>query len=313
MTVRVPLAHGGVPLADRVSLSVEPGQVLALVGESGSGKTLTGLAIAGLVGAVGGEIRPSGSVDLGGGRAGIVFQDAAASINPVRTVGSQLMETMVHAIARGADAGGGETVLEDRAVAGLREVGLEDPRAIMGAWPHQLSLGMLQRVQFALALAADPDVLVADEPTSALDPVLEERLLHLLVRLTRTRGLATVLITHDLGAAARISDRVAVMFAGRIMEAGPTARVLAEPAHPCTRALLAAMPDQVPPGEPIPVSPGRMPEPMQRDERCPFRERCGWAEKACLHEVPVRVVGEPGDGHTSRCVRLLDGERGGAS
>jgi peptide/nickel transport system permease protein len=315
MTVRIPLTHGGVPLAEGVSLSVAPGQILALVGESGSGKTLTGLAIAGLIGAVGGEIRPAGSVDLGGGRAGIVFQDAAASINPVRTVGSQLMETMAHATGRGSDVadGGGNMALEDRAVAGLREVGLEDPRSIMGAWPHQLSLGMLQRVQFALALAADPDVLVADEPTSALDPVLEERLLQLLVTLTRARGLATVLITHDLGAAARISDRVAVMYAGRIMEAGPTPRVLAEPAHPCTRALLAAMPDQVPPGERIPVSPGRMPEPMQRDVRCPFRERCGWAEKACLGEVPVLVVGEPGEGHLSRCVRRPAREGGGTS
>lgn len=202
-------------------------------------------------------------------------------------------------------AGGGSVSIEDRAVAALREVGLPDVEDILRAWPHQLSLGMLQRVQLALALGADPDILVADEPTSALDPILEAHILELLIRVTRDRGLATVLITHDLGAAARVSDRIAVMYAGRIMEEGPTATVLAGPAHPCTRALLLAMPDQVRPGEAIPVSPGRMPEPAQRDARCPFRDRCSWFEKACTDVTPARV-GAAEAGHTSRCILPAD-------
>lgn len=324
LTVRIPGAHGGRPVVDGVSFSVRRGEILALVGESGSGKTLTGLAISGLAAGIGAVIAPESVVQGGLGRAGMVFQDAAAAINPVRTLGGQLREVLSERDARDAREGGVTGSLTERALAALNEVGLPEPEKLLGAWPHQLSLGMLQRVQLALTLAAGPDVLVADEPTSALDPVLEEQILALLVGVTRARGLATILITHDLGAAARVSDRVAVMYAGRIMESGRAARVLATPAHPCTRALHSAMPDRVPRGQPIPVLPGRMPEPVQRDEGCPFRDRCTSAETSCrerveMRSVPVGATGEKGSGeggpegiradasHQARCVLVPGG------
>jgi ABC-type dipeptide/oligopeptide/nickel transport system ATPase component len=233
-----------------VSLAVDRGETVALVGASGSGKSLTALALVGLVPppgqVIGGEIRLDGN-ELAqapdevwrryrGRRIGLVFQDPLASLNPVRTIGDHLTETLrTH---RPLTAGAARS----EAVRLLGTVGLAEPARRAKAWPHQLSGGQRQRVLIALALAGEPDLLVADEPTSALDVTVQAEILDLLASLRRDRGLAMLLITHDLAVAATQADRVAVMQAGRIVETGTADTVLRHPSHPYTRALLEAVP-----------------------------------------------------------------------
>lgn len=236
---------------DGVSFDVAAGETLALVGESGSGKTLTGLALLRLVPAPG-RIEPGSSIRLGdqdllalegealrqvrGRRIAMVFQDPLASLNPVLTVGTQIAETVrAHFPATAPEA-------RARAEALLTEVGIPDPARRFASYPHELSGGMRQRVMLAIALAAEPALLVADEPTSALDVTVQAQVLAVLDRLRRAHHMGMLLITHDLGIVAGRADRVAVMQAGRLVETGPTAQVFRAPAHPYTRALLDAVP-----------------------------------------------------------------------
>jgi peptide/nickel transport system ATP-binding protein len=262
----------GAPLrpVDGVSFEVGRGEALALVGDSGSGKSLTCLAVLRLL-PPGGRVLPGSAIALDGrdvlalpeaalrevrgGQIGLVFQHPGASLNPVLSVGTQVVEAVVaHRSVRGPGA-------RDRAVALLREVGLPDPEAAYHTWPHQLSGGLQQRVMIAIALAGDPAVLIADEPTSALDVTTQAQILDLLDRLRLERGMAVVLVTHDLSLAAGRTDRVAVMAQGRVVETGPTAKVLNAPSHPRTRALVASIPrlDAATPGsaahQPSPSTP----------------------------------------------------------
>lgn len=234
-----------------ISFVVQAGETLALVGESGSGKTLTGLALLRLVPPPG-RIEPGSSVRLDGtdvlalegealrqfrGRkVAMVFQDPLASLNPVLTIGEQIAETVEAHFPLARQAA------RDRAEALLGEVGIPDPRRSLGSYPHQLSGGMRQRVMLAIALAAEPALLIADEPTSALDVTVQAQILTLLDRLQTARSMAVLLITHDLAIVAGRADRVAVMQAGRLVETGPTAAVFTQPSHPYTRALLSAIP-----------------------------------------------------------------------
>jgi ABC-type dipeptide/oligopeptide/nickel transport system ATPase component len=250
LRVGFPAAVGWTHPVDGVSLRVAEGEALALVGASGSGKSLTALAIMGLVPrpgrVLGGSVRFEGEELLAlperrmrtvrGRRIGMVFQDPLASLNPVRRIGDQLVETLrAHGVPSAHEACGEAHRL-------LQAVGLPDPAGRLHAWPHQLSGGQRQRAMIALALAGGPRLLIADEPTSALDVTVQAEVLELLATLRRERGIALLLITHDLAVAATQADHVAVMSAGRIVEAGPVSQVLHAPIHPYTAALLEAVP-----------------------------------------------------------------------
>jgi ABC-type dipeptide/oligopeptide/nickel transport system ATPase component len=230
-------------VVDGVSLTIDAGERVGLVGESGSGKSLTALAILGLVPEPG-EIR-AGRVSIGGvdanevrdyrgGAVGLVLQEAGSALNPVYSIGFQLVETIeAHGIARGEAA-------RQRALALLAEVALDDPMPIFAAYPHQLSGGQAQRVLLALALAGEPRFVVADEPTTALDVITQAQILELLVRITDERNLGLLLVSHDLAVIGQLVHRVMVMYAGRIVEEGPSREVLQQPRHPSTRGLVAA-------------------------------------------------------------------------
>jgi oligopeptide/dipeptide ABC transporter ATP-binding protein len=297
---------------DGVSLTLDQGDALALVGESGSGKSLTALALLGLVPASG-RIT-AGTVFLGGAdllalperrrrefrgrRIGYVPQEAGGALDPVLTVGAQLGEALaVHRALRGSAA-------RTRAAALLSEVGLPDPEAMLRRYPHQLSGGMRQRALIALALAGEPEVLVADEPTTALDVTVQAQILELLGALRRSHGMGLLLVTHDLGLLVGHADRVAVMYAGRIVEEASVAGLFARPAHPYTRALLAAVPRvDGPPAAPRPI-PGSVPDPSAWPDGCRFHPRCPDVIPRCRAESPALapIGGRPsGVPHCAAC------------
>ncbi|MEZ6196069.1 MAG: ABC transporter ATP-binding protein [Planctomycetota bacterium] len=292
-----------------VDLELRKGETLALVGESGSGKSATCLAALGLLGPnarrTGGAILREGEpvwaegVDhraaLRGRFAGAVFQDPMSSLNPFLRVGDQVAEGLV------AQRGLSRRAARDRAVALLEEVGIPDAARRARAHPHELSGGMRQRVMIAMALALEPRVLVADEPTTALDVTTQARILGLLDALRRTRGTAILLVTHDFGVAAGLADRVAVLYAGRVVEEGSTAALLAAPFHPYARALRAAVPEIRAGAAPHPPRgiPGTPPRPGERPTGCAFHPRCPWVFAPCAEaDPPARTAGE---GRVARC------------
>jgi oligopeptide/dipeptide ABC transporter ATP-binding protein len=291
-----------------VSFSVAPGETLGLVGESGSGKTITALSITRLLPAAA-RIR-AGQVLLGdvdvvrasqrelrrirGGRVAMVFQDSMTSLNPLLTIGRQITENI------DAHLRLGRREVQARAATLLEEVGVPEPKRRLQQYPHQLSGGLRQRVAVAVALAANPEVLIADEPTTALDVTTQAQLLDLLRREQRDRGMSLILITHDLGVVAGMADRVAVMYAGRIVETAPIADLFAEPRHPYTRALLASVPriDAVAAGR-LHAIPGTPPLLWALPDGCPFRPRCGLAVDRCAVEDPALLPVSPG--HLAAC------------
>lgn len=308
LSVAYPGPFGPVEVLHGIDLALVPGERLGLVGESGSGKSTVALALAALLppgarvaaerlAVAGDDPRALSARDLKryrGGSVGMVFQDPMTSLNPVRTIGSILMES----VRRHTGCGTGEA--RDRALAALTAVGIPAPEARLAAYPHQLSGGLRQRCVIALALVNDPKVIVADEPTTALDATTQAQILDLLRR--RSEGRALILITHNLGAAADLTDRIAVMYAGRIVEVGPTADVLAGPRHPYTVGLLAAVPrlglGRVPP-KPIPGAP---PRPGELDEGCPFAPRCARRTDRCAAAPPLT-----GEGRAVACWHPLEG------
>ena len=308
------LAGGTVYPVDGVSFSIARGETLALVGESGCGKSLTSLALLRLVpppGRIaegsqitldGGDLLSLREADMRavrGGRIGMVFQDPMTSLNPVFTVGDQVSETIrAHRKATAREA-------KDRAISLLGEVGIPDPGLRYSSYPHQLSGGLRQRVMIAIALAADPELLVADEPTTALDVTVQAQILELLDRLRRDRGMSVLLITHDLGVVAGRADRVAVMYAGQIVETADTATLFREPAHPYTRALFASMPRLDHARERLSPIPGTVPVPGAWPSGCRFHPRCPEMLQRCPADVPP-VFGLR-DGCSSRCW-LVEGD-----
>jgi oligopeptide/dipeptide ABC transporter ATP-binding protein len=293
---------------DGVSFALERGEMLALVGESGCGKSLTGLALLGLIPPPGrvserSRIRledddlltldEAGLRNLRGGRIGMVFQDPTTSLNPVFTAGEQLVE----AIRAHHHMSATEARTEARQL--LDEVGIPDPDHGLDAYPHQLSGGLRQRVMIAIALAGRPDLLIADEPTTALDVTVQAQILELLDRLRRAHGMAVLLITHDLGIVAGRADRVAVMYAGQIVETAETSSLFRQPSHPYTRGLLRALPriDQVL-GRLTPI-PGGVPSPSAWPKGCRFHPRCPEALDRCQHEAPLEA--RVGPHHLARC------------
>jgi peptide/nickel transport system ATP-binding protein len=308
LRISFPDGEGGRFLAvDGVSFTLNRGETLALVGESGCGKSLTSLALLRLVPSPG-RIEPGSSVRLGdtdvlalegeslrrirGRRVGMVFQDPMTSLNPVFTVGDQIAEGIrAHFKVSKAEA-------RDRSLRLLEEVGIPDASNRLDAYPHQLSGGMRQRVMIAIALAAEPEILVADEPTTALDVTVQAQILEVLDRLQDTRGMAVLLITHDLGIVAGRADRVAVMYAGQIVEEAPTSRLFAAPSHPYTQGLFASIPRLTGPVQRLTPIRGTVPAPSAWPRGCRFRPRCPKAFEKSERMPPLLPVE---DGHRMRC------------
>ncbi|WFE29148.1 ABC transporter ATP-binding protein [Solwaraspora sp. WMMD791] len=309
LTVRIGTRRGVARVVNGVSYDVRAGETLAIVGESGSGKTVAALAVMGLLDE---PARVSGQVLLGGtdllalgerqlrrvrgNRIAMVFQDPMTSLNPVRTIGAQLVEPIVlHGLASGAAA-------RDRAADLLDQVGLPDARRRLDDYPHHFSGGMRQRVMIAMALACEPRVLLADEATTALDVTTQAQILDVVAGLQQRLGLAVVWITHDLGVVAGIADRVAVMYAGRILEEAGVDDLYAAPRHPYTIGLLAAVP-RVGVARPrrLATIPGQPPDPTALPAGCPFHPRCGYRydDRAATEVPPLRTVAA--GGHRVAC------------
>ncbi|MEV7121664.1 ABC transporter ATP-binding protein [Kitasatospora griseola] len=297
------------PVLDGVDLTVAPGETVALVGESGSGKTLTSRAALGLLppgATAAGRVLVDGrdvlTMDPGQlralrtGRAAMIFQDPRAAINPLRRIGDFLTESVrLNGVMSTADA-------DRRAVELLDAVGLRPD--LLRRHPGQLSGGMLQRVMIAAALMGDPGLLLADEPTTALDVTSQAEVVALLGRLRERFGTGLLFVTHDLGLAAAISDRVYVMYAGRIAEHGPAAALFERPRHPYTAALLAATPGQVGPAGRLAAIDGQPPDLRQELTGCAFAARCGRATALCGERAPA-----PAGEHPAACHHPLEGSR----
>jgi peptide/nickel transport system ATP-binding protein len=286
--------HGSLRALSDVSFGIAPGEVLGIVGESGAGKSLTGAAIIGLLqppGRIsGGRIVYDGErIDtlpddvmrrLRGRQIGSIFQDPMTALNPLLTIGHQLVETIrTHLPLSEAEA-------VARAVSLLEETGISGASQRLAQYPHQFSGGMRQRVVIALALAAGPRLLIADEPTTALDVSVQAQVIALLKRLCRDRGMAVMLVTHDMGVIAEACDRVAVMYAGRIVEIGPVREVIHTPAHPYTVGLMGAIPSMSGERERLLQIDGAMPRLGEIPEGCAFHPRCPQAWARCRGERP---------------------------
>ncbi len=294
LRVEIPTRRGLLLALDDISFAIAPGEILGFVGESGAGKSLTGMAILGLLDPPGRVA--SGEIWLGerridqlsqkemrrirGKEIGAVFQDPLMSLNPLLQIGEQLVETIRTHLPVSQD----EAV--KRALDLMRSVGIPAPEARFTAYPHQFSGGMRQRIVIALALCAEPRLIVADEPTTALDVSIQAQVLQLLRKLCREKGTSMLLVTHDMGVIAETADRVAVMYAGRIVEIGPVEEVINSPVHPYTRGLMGAIPSLKPITGPLAQIDGAMPRLNARPVGCAFNPRCPGANDTCRAKSP---------------------------
>jgi peptide/nickel transport system ATP-binding protein len=304
------------PVRD-VSFQVARGETLCLVGESGCGKSITSLAIMDLLPGMairrtrtleflGEDLSRAGKKrinDLRGDKMAMIFQEPMTALNPAYTIGEQLAEHYRH--HRRAPSG----AARDRAVALLEKVGIASAGKRLGQYPHQLSGGLRQRVMIAMALMCGPQLLIADEPSTALDVTIQAQILRLLADLQAELGIAMVLITHDLGVVARIADRVAVMYAGEVVEEGPVQELFATPRHPYTRGLMSCIPvpGRTPPGGKLGTIPGVVPSLIGPLEGCSFRDRCQLAQPACRLAIPIHGSDS---GQQWRCVVGAEGTPG---
>lgn len=313
LSVAFPAETGPVPAVDGVSFKLFPGRTLCLVGESGCGKSMTALAVMGLnpkpgkissgrVSFLGRDLAGLSEKDWGqlrGDKMAMIFQEPMTSLNPVFTVGDQVAETLT--LHRGLSR---KAALAE-AVELLRRVGIPAPDQRVRDFPHQLSGGMRQRVMIAMAIACAPRLLIADEPTTALDVTIQRQILELLAELAAETGMATLLISHDLGVIAELGGQVAVMYAGRIVESAPAAELMTAPGHPYTKGLMACRPKLPAPGHPLdrqarlPAIPGHVPALSQLPSGCTFRDRCPRAMPVCAEKIPGFF--EVGPEHQVRC------------
>jgi peptide/nickel transport system ATP-binding protein len=290
-----------------VSLRVAAGEILCIVGESGCGKSVTAMAMMGLLPENATQIS-SGTLEfdgetvdlrqarlpahLRGNRIAMIFQEPMTSLNPAFTIGDQIAETVLR------HRGGSRTEALDRACEMLEKVGIPSPRQRLGEYPHQLSGGMRQRVMIAMALANDPQILIADEPTTALDVTIQAQILDLIRGLRRDTGMGTIMITHDLGVVGEIADSVAVMYGGQMVEQGPIADVFDNPQHPYTIGLMSAVPRLDSPGGRLAIVPGTVPTIDAMPEGCRFRSRCAFATPDCARRP---ALADLGGGHLVAC------------
>ena len=311
LSVRIPVAAGTLHAVRDASIAVRRGETLCVVGESGCGKSLTSLAIMGLLppgAARAAEVLTFDGEDLlrapkhrmralRGDRMAMIFQEPMTSLNPAWTIGEQLAEPFIH------HGKGSRAQARDRAVELLERVGITAAGSRLAQYPHELSGGLRQRVMIAMALMCGPELLLADEPTTALDVTIQAEILRLLAELQREMGLALLLVTHDLGVVAAVATRVAVMYAGEVVEEGPAAQVFTAPRHPYTQGLLRCIPvpGETARGEPLGTIPGSVPSLVGGIEGCAFRDRCEHAMPACAEPVAER---RDATGHRWRC--LLD-------
>jgi peptide/nickel transport system ATP-binding protein len=294
LRVEFPTRRGTLLALDDISFDIAPGEVLGVVGESGAGKSLTGAAIIGLLeppGRIaGGEIRLAGQrIDnlpyeqmraIRGRRIGAIFQDPLTSLNPLYTIGRQLTETILTHLPVSADEA------RARAIRLLQETGIPAAEERLEQYPHQFSGGMRQRVVISLALAAEPELIVADEPTTALDVSIQAQIISLLKRLCKDHGAAVMLVTHDMGVIAETCDRVAVMYAGRICEIGPVHEVIHHPAHPYTTGLMGSIPAMDDTRERLLQIDGAMPRLNAIPAGCAFNPRCPQVMERCRRDRP---------------------------
>jgi oligopeptide/dipeptide ABC transporter ATP-binding protein len=306
------ISMAGLPVVDGIGFAIGAGEALGLVGESGCGKSVTALALMRLLPEPPGRIT-GGRIQIGdtdvmtldaaglrrlrGGAMAMIFQEPMTALNPVFTVGAQIAEAL--AAHQRLD----RQTVQARAVDLLASVGLPAPERQLDRYPHQFSGGQRQRIMIAMALANSPRLLIADEPTTALDVTVQADILDLIGRLRRETGTAVLLITHDLGVVSDVCDRVAVMYAGRIVEQGPVASVFAAPRHRYTRALLDTIPALNPPGSRLPAIPGQVPKPGERGRGCAFAPRCTAAVDRCVSEAPPLVPVAAEGQHWSACWR----------
>lgn len=299
LRVEFPTRRGTLVAVDDISFDIKPGEVLGVVGESGAGKSLTGTAVINLLeppGRIaGGQVRLKGQrIDnlsqekmrhIRGRQIGMVFQDPLTSLNPLYTVGYQLVET----IRTHLDMS--ESQARKRGIELLTEVGISAPEDRIDQYPHQFSGGMRQRIVIALAVCANPSLIIADEPTTALDVSIQAQIIDLLKRLCREQGTAVMLITHDMGVIAETADRVAVMYAGRLAEVGPVQKVIKQPYHPYTKGLMGAIPTVGQKLERLTQIDGAMPRLTEIPPGCAFHPRCPKAFDRCVAERPdpIRV------------------------
>ncbi|MEP2640438.1 ABC transporter ATP-binding protein [Roseobacter sp.] len=292
---------------DKISLTVNHGEVLCVVGESGCGKSVTAMALMGLLPADSTRIS-SGKLEIcntqinlpqatlppemRGNNVAMIFQEPMTSLNPTFTIGNQIEE----AVQR--HTGGTRTTARARALDMLQRVGIANPEQRLSEYPHQLSGGMRQRVMIAMALANNPQILIADEPTTALDVTIQAQILDLIRDLRDETGMCTIMITHDLGVVAEIADTVAVMYGGQVVEEGPVAEVFNNPQHPYTIGLMSAMPQLDKPGTRLAIVPGTVPTVANMPDGCRFRTRCAFASETCQTRPPLANITQH---HTVAC------------
>ena len=307
----VRLGHGAaaVDIIRGISFNVMPGEILGVVGESGAGKSMVGTALTGLLepplAIAGGQIRYRGArIDtlageelrrIRGREIATILQDPLTSLNPVFTIGRQLTETITETLGLSGAAA------TDEAVRLLAQVGIPDPQARLGSYPHEFSGGMRQRVVIALALAGAPSLIIADEPTTALDVSIQGQIIELLRDLCQTRGMAIMLITHDMGVIAALAHRVAVLYAGRIVEIGPVESVVRAPRHPYTRGLMLSIPEIGRRLDRLSQISGAMPRPDAVPAGCAFAPRCTAVTAACTSAVPS-LQGDAS--HRAACIHI---------
>jgi oligopeptide/dipeptide ABC transporter ATP-binding protein len=312
LSVEFPAAPKPLPAVREVEFGLARGEVLGLVGESGSGKSVTSLAIMRLLppqAVIGGQIHFAANGDdpvnllsltddqmlsLRGSGISMIFQEPMTALNPVMRVGDQVAEAVrAHSRISKKDAC-------DRAIQALREVAIPDPERRANDYPHQLSGGMRQRVMIAMAIVNHPQLLIADEPTTALDVTIQEQILDLLASLRDKFGLTMLFISHDLAVISKIADRVAVMYAGNLVEVGSRKEIFHNPAHPYTRGLLEAVPTlKTDRQRPLQTIDGTVPPPRELPPGCPFEPRCDFRVAECAHALPPLVEIDPG--HWARC------------